>query len=99
MRKRNCVDAEDGKISSANLGPSNAIISTATRAYKQSSNLGNSMMRSKARWKRLRKRSKRVSFGCSVSFFSCLRIQLASTGTSELESKYEATIEKPTARD
>jgi len=40
MRKRNWVDAEDGKISSANLGPINTIISTATRAYARAATWG-----------------------------------------------------------
>src|SRR5260370_9371259 len=99
MRKRNWVDADDGKISSANLGPSNTIISTANTAYAPSSNFGNLMMRSRAAWKRLRKRSNRSSLGSACSFSSCFRIQLESTGTSELESKNDPPIENPTARD
>src|SRR5258708_5048372 len=103
MRKRNCVDAEDGKISCANLGPSSTIISTATTAYAPSSNLGKSMIRSRAAWNRLRKRSNRSSFGCSFacsdSVFSNFIIQFESTGTRELESKYDAPIENPTASD
>src|SRR6267142_896846 len=99
MRKRKWVDDEDGKISSANLGPINTIISTATRAYAPSSNLGNAIIRSRTALNRLRKRSNRFSLGCSASFSSCFRIQLASTGTNELESKYDAPMENPTARD
>src|SRR5260370_25021122 len=99
MRKRNWVDADDGKISSANLGPSNTIISTANTGYAPSSNFGNLMMRCRADWKRVRKRSNRSSLGSACSFSSCFRIQLDSTGTSELESKYDAPIENPTARD